>query len=59
MWHPWFIEIDGKTDAFSFNDPSQKDLGKLVADFKIEVVKIYSKKEMNDEFDRIKFKLKK
>ncbi|WP_340153812.1 hypothetical protein [uncultured Marivirga sp.] len=58
MWYPWFIEIDGKSENFSFNDLTQKDLEELIKDEKIEIIKIYSKDEMNDEFDRKRYRIK-
>lgn len=58
MWHPWFIEINGKSENFTFNDISQNDLDDLVQMGFIELTKVYSKQEMYDEFDRKRYKLK-
>lgn len=58
MWHPWFIEINGKSEKFSFNDLTQQDLGELAKEDKIEIIKVYSKDEMTDEFDRKRYRIK-
>ena len=58
MWHPWFIEINGKSENFSFNDLTQEDLNQLVKENKIETIKVYSKDEMTDEFDRKRYRIK-
>ncbi len=58
MWTPWFIEISEKTQNFSFNDLTQADLEELLKEEKIEVIKIYSKDEMTDEFDRKRYRIK-
>ncbi len=58
MWYPWFIEINGKSENFSFNDLTQEDLNQLVKENKIENIKVYSKDEMTDEFDRKRYRIK-
>ncbi len=58
MWYPWFIEINGKSESFSFNDLTQDDLNQLVNEDKIEIIKVYSKDEMTDEFDRKRYRIK-
>lgn len=57
MWHPWFIEIKGKTQDFSLNDISFNDLNKLCDYGLIELIKEYSKDEMTDDFDRKKYRI--
>lgn len=56
-WMPWFIEVDKKSLNFSANDISNNDLNILVEKGKIEIVKIYEKSEMQDEFDRIRYRI--
>ena len=58
MWHPWFLEINGKSESFSFNDLTQEDFNQLVKENKIETIKVYSKDEMTDEFDRKRYRIK-
>ncbi|WP_343662611.1 hypothetical protein [Chryseobacterium mucoviscidosis] len=56
-WMPWFIEVDKKSLKFSANDISSNDLKILVEKDKIEIVKIYERSEMQDEFDRIRYRI--
>lgn len=59
MWYPWTLEINGKSESFSINDISYDDLEKLCDLGLIELIKVYSKEEMNDEFDRKRYRIKK
>ena len=54
---PWFIEVDKKSLKFSAYDISSNDLKILVEKDKIEIVKIYERSEMQDEFDRIRYRI--
>lgn len=56
-WMPWFIEVNKKSLTFSANDISSEDLKILVEKGKIEIVKIYDKSEMEDEFDRKRYRI--
>lgn len=56
-WMPWFIEVDKKSLTFSANDISSNDLNILVEKDKIEIIKIYERSEMQDEFDRIRYRI--
>ena len=56
-WMPWFIEVDKKSLKFSANNISSNDLKILVEKDKIEIVKIYERSEMQDEFDRIRYRI--
>lgn len=58
MWYPWFIEINGKSENFSFNDLTQEDLNQLEKEKKIETIKVYSKDEMTVELDRKRYRIK-
>jgi hypothetical protein len=57
MWYPWTIEINKKFQTFSLNDISEDDLTELIKLKKIELIKTYEKSEMNDEFDRKRYKI--
>jgi hypothetical protein len=57
LWMPWFIEVTSKSLNFSANDISINDLNFLVEKGKIEIIKIYDELEMNDEFDRIRYRI--
>lgn len=53
MWYPWFIEIDGKNQSFSYNDISTDDLKKLIELELVEFVKTYKK----DDVERYVYKV--
>jgi len=57
MWYPWTIEINEEFQTFSLNDISDYDLTELVKLEKIELIKTYDKSEMNDEFDRKRYRI--
>ena len=59
MWYPWTLEINGKPESFSLNDISDKDLDDLIKNGLIELIKEYPKEEMDDEFDRKRYRIKK
>ena len=59
MWYPWSIEtVSNKFLKFTLNDISYEDLDYLVNCGQLELIKIYSKEEMNDEFDRKRYRIK-
>ena len=58
-WIPWFIEVNKKTLTFTDNDISDTDFKFLVENGKIEIVKVYDKSEMNDEFGRKRYRIMK
>ncbi|MFB9079634.1 hypothetical protein ACFFLS_07080 [Flavobacterium procerum] len=43
--------------SFSNNDVSSEDLDFLVKQGKIEIIKIYERHEMTDEFDRVRYRI--
>ena len=45
MWYPWFIEINGINQSFSYNDISSVDLDELVNSGHIEYLRSYSKED--------------
>ncbi len=57
MWHPWTIEINQKYQTFTLNDISEADLAELVKLDKISLVKTYDQAEMQDEFDRKRYRI--
>lgn len=57
MWMPWFIMIDRNSLNFSANDISSDDLEILVKQGKLEIIKIYETHEMQDEFERIRYRI--
>lgn len=58
MWYPWFFEINGKSQSFSFNDISYNDLERLCNERLIELIKEYSDDEKDrDEFDKKRYRL--
>ena len=57
LWHPWTIEINGKWQTFSLNDISSEDLEELCSLNYLDLVKDYSDEEMEDEFDRKRYRL--
>ena len=59
MWMTWFIMIDRNFLNFSANDISSDDLEILVKQGKLEIIKIYETHEMKDEFDRVRYRIKK
>lgn len=59
MWYPWTLEINGKSESFSLNDISYKDLEGLCDNGFLELIKEYTKEEMDDEFDRKRYRIKK
>ncbi len=59
MWYPLFIEINGKSESFSFKDISNNDLEILCTEGLIELVKEYEDDEKHkDEFDKKRYRLK-
>lgn len=46
MWYPWFVEINGINQSFSFNDLSTTDLDDLVKSGCIEYIGSYSKEDI-------------
>jgi hypothetical protein len=57
MWTPWFIEVNQSSLNFSVNDVSSDDLDYLIKEGKIEIIKIYERHEMTDEFDRVRYRI--
>lgn len=57
MWYPWTLEINGRFQTFSLNDVSYQDLEELCNNGLIELIKEYSKEEMDDEFDRKRYRI--
>ncbi|WP_298540903.1 hypothetical protein [uncultured Aquimarina sp.] len=57
MWYPWTLEIKGKSESFSLYDISYKDLENLCNNGQIELIKEYSIEEMEDEFDRKRYRI--
>lgn len=57
MWMPWFIDVNKKSLTFTANDISSEDLKILVEQGKIEIVKIYEQSEMDDEFDKKRYRI--
>ncbi len=58
MWTPWFIEVNNKSLSFTSNDVSMEDLDRLIESGDIELVKIFDRSEMKDEFDRKRYIVK-
>ena len=58
MWYPWFLTINGKSETFTFNDISYKDLKELCNAGVIELIKEYLDDEKpEDEFDKKRYRL--
>jgi hypothetical protein len=57
LWNPWTIEINQKYQIFTLNDISENDLAELVRLRRIELIKTYDQSEMQDEFDRKRYKI--
>ena len=58
MWYPWFLEINGKSQSFSFNDISSDDLETLCSEGLIELIEEYSDDEKSEsEFDKKRYRL--
>ncbi|AEA45231.1 DUF4269 domain-containing protein [Fluviicola taffensis] len=59
MWYPWFMEFySGASLSFTANDISSEDLNYFVETGELELIKVYERHEMIDEFDRVRFRLK-
>ncbi|TCI91800.1 hypothetical protein [Tenacibaculum sp. M341] len=57
LWCPWCLEINGKSQSFSFNDVSYEDLDALIKNGLIVLIKEYTQEEMDDEFDRKRYRV--
>jgi hypothetical protein len=57
MWNPWFIEVGNESLSFSVYGISSEDLNILVEKGKIEIVKIYDTLEIEDKFDRKRYRI--
>lgn len=57
LWYPWTLEINGVYQSFSINDVGYKDLDALCDLGYIQWIKTYTKEEMQDEFDRKRYRI--
>ena len=58
LWYPWFIEIEKKSCLnFTHKDISYTDLDYFVNCGQLELIKEYSLVEMDDEFDRKRYRI--
>ncbi|WP_024771912.1 hypothetical protein [Aquimarina macrocephali] len=57
LWYPWSLEINDRSESFTCNDISYRDLEELCSEGLIELVKEYSKDEMGDEYDRKRYRI--
>lgn len=58
LWHPWFIEVNGKNIPVSASDLTQDDLNELLEQGILKMVKDYPAEERDDlELSRTTYQL--